>query len=59
MKRTGALYAQHVGRMIKFHWFIQGKLKVEPTTTENVLKGYGFDVVDIKELLNPPKTKER
>lgn len=59
MKQTPVLFSQHIGRMIKFNWFMKGKIKVLPTPAENILKSHGYDVVDIKELLRPVKKTTR
>ena len=54
MKLTHALWAQHLGRMMKLHWWQQGKQKVRSTPAEKILLSKGIKIVDAKDVALPP-----
>ncbi|XP_063981891.1 large ribosomal subunit protein mL37 [Diachasmimorpha longicaudata] len=53
MKITQALFRQHLGRMIKFNWFMATKKKPIETLTEFHLGKLGIPIVDPIDIVNP------
>ncbi|XP_015121867.1 39S ribosomal protein L37, mitochondrial isoform X2 [Diachasma alloeum] len=57
MKITQALCRQHLGRMIKFNWFMATKKRPLETHTEFHLAKMGIPIVDPLDIVNPIKER--
>lgn len=55
MKLTQVLGKQHLERMAKRHWFIQGKKKVIQTKAEQHVTARGYQVLDAVETFVTPQ----
>lgn len=53
MKVSQILYKQHIGRMIRRHWYAHGKRTPLDLNTESILTSKGLKVLDPKEVLKP------
>ncbi|XP_046740405.1 39S ribosomal protein L37, mitochondrial [Diprion similis] len=54
MKFSSSLCAQHLGRMIRRHWYIQGNRPILDTPTESYLKSQNIEIIDPEILLVKP-----
>lgn len=55
MKITQTLLAQHIGRMTKRHWWVQGKRVIRDILPADALDGKGIEIVDAMVAMKPPK----
>jgi len=56
MKLTLPLCKQHLLRMARRHWYIQGNKKIQPTTAERNVREKGLEIVDgVDSYVRPPR----
>ena len=51
MRITQPLCKQHIQRMFKRHWLVQGKRKILDTGSERYLEKLGIPVIDAKKFV--------
>lgn len=57
MKLTKVLYRQHIDRMFKAHWRVQGKRVPIDTKATQILASKGIPLYDPKELVQEKREK--
>lgn len=59
MRLTAALFAQHNGRMFKFHWIVQGRRTPKVSNARAILESHGIPVENAVEHVWPKLPKVR
>lgn len=55
MRLTAILRKQHIGRMFKKHWIVQGQRVPVETNAQQTLENLGFKVEDALEVIAEPR----